>query len=219
MEKEFSQLKTLLNESCQEQKNKHCFVMGEINTNQVIMQQCGIGKVNSAIGAVEMINQYHPDLIISTGVAGGADPQMTPLDVVVGTHYYYHDVYCGSEVEYGQFVGMPPYFTSPREIIDKALHLDTQSTIYSGSIVSGDWFVDSKEKMQAIINHFPQAKAVDMESCSIAHTCYVYGVPFVSFRIISDVPLKDEKASQYFDFWDRMANGSFQVTKQLLENL
>lgn len=219
MEKEFSQLKTLLNESRQEQKNKHCFVMGEINTNQVIMQQCGIGKVNSAIGAVEMINQYHPDLIISTGVAGGADPQMNPLDVVVGTHYYYHDVYCGSEVEYGQFVGMPPYFTSPREIIDKALHLDTQSTIYSGSIVSGDWFVDSKEKMQAIINHFPQAKAVDMESCSIAHTCYVYGVPFVSFRIISDVPLKDEKASQYFDFWDRMANGSFQVTKQLLENL
>lgn len=219
MEKEFSQLKTLLNESHQEQKNHLSFVIGEIGTNQVIMQQCGIGKVNSAIGAVEMINQYHPDLIISTGVAGGADPQMNPLDVVVGTHYYYHDVYCGSEVEYGQFVGMPPYFTSPREIIDKALHLDTQSTIYSGSIVSGDWFVDSKEKMQAIINHFPQAKAVDMESCSIAHTCYVYGVPFVSFRIISDVPLKDEKASQYFDFWDRMANGSFQVTKQLLENL
>lgn len=219
MEKEFTQLKTLLDESHTEQKNKHEFVIGEAGSNQVFMQQCGIGKVNAAIGAVEMIDNYHPDLIISTGVAGGADVEMNPLDVVVGTRYYYHDVYCGSEVDYGQFVGMPPYFTSPCEVVEKALQIDTENTIHSGVIVSGDWFVDSKEKMQAIIHSFPEAKAVDMESCSIAHTCYLYQVPFVSFRIISDIPLKDEKASQYFDFWERTANGSFQVTKQFLTKL
>lgn len=219
MEKEFTQLKTLLDESHTEQKNKHEFVIGEIGSNQVFMQQCGIGKVNAAIGAVEMINSYHPDLIISTGVAGGADVEMNPLDVVVGTRYYYHDVYCGSEVDYGQFVGMPPYFTSPQEIVEKALHLETENKIHRGTIVSGDWFVDTKEKMQDIVNHFPQAKAVDMESCSIAQVCYLYDVAFVSFRIISDVPLKDEKASQYFDFWERTANGSFQVTKQFLTKL
>lgn len=219
MEKEFKQLKTLLDESHQEQKNKHKFVIGKIGNNQVFMQQCGIGKVNSAIGAVEMINSYHPDLIISTGVAGGVDVEMNPLDVVVGTQYHYHDVYCGSNVEYGQLVGLPPYFTSPQEIVEKALNVKTENKIYSGIIVSGDWFVDSKEKIQAIVNSFPQAKAVDMESCSIAQTCYLYDVPFLSFRLISDVPLKDEKASQYFDFWDRMADGSFQVTKQLLLSL
>lgn len=216
MEKEFKQLKTLLDESRTEQKNKHEFVIGEIGNNQVFMQQCGIGKVNSAIGAVEMINNYHPDLIISTGVAGGVDVEMNPLDVVVGTQYHYHDLYCGSEVEYGQLVGMPPYFTSPQKIVERALNVKTDNKIYSGIIVSGDWFVDSKEKMQAIVNSFPQAIAVDMESCSIAHTCYLYDVPFLSFRLISDIPLKDEKAAQYFDFWDRMADGSFQVTKQLL---
>lgn len=216
MEKEFKQLKTLLDESRTEQKNKYKFVIGEIGNNQVFMQQCGIGKVNSAIGAVEMINNYHPDLIISTGVAGGVDVEMNPLDVVVGTQYHYHDLYCGSEVEYGQLVGMPPYFTSPQDIVEKAVNVKTDNKIYSGIIVSGDWFVDSKEKMQAIVNSFPQAIAVDMESCSIAHTCYLYEVPFLSFRLISDIPLKDEKAAQYFDFWDRMADGSFQVTKQLL---
>lgn len=216
MEKEFKQLKTLLDESRTEQKNKYKFVIGEIGNNQVFMQQCGIGKVNSAIGAVEMINNYHPDLIISTGVAGGVDVEMNPLDVVVGTQYHYHDLYCGSEVEYGQLVGMPPYFTSPQKIVERALNVKTDNKIYSGIIVSGDWFVDSKEKMQAIVNSFPQAIAVDMESCSIAHTCYLYDVPFLSFRLISDIPLKDEKAAQYFDFWDRMADGSFQVTKQLL---
>jgi adenosylhomocysteine nucleosidase len=86
-------------------------------------------------------------------------------------------------------------------------------------MVSGDWFVDTKEKMREILSHFPDAKAVDMESCSIAQTCYIYKVPFLSFRIISDIPLKDTDASQYFDFWNRMAEGSFNVTRRFLGKL
>lgn len=73
--------------------------------------------------------------------------------------------------------------------------------------------------MRAILDDHPEAVAVDMESCSIAQVCHIYGVRFVSFRIISDIPLKDTKASQYFDFWDRMAQGSFDVTRTMLEAL
>ncbi len=91
--------------------------------------------------------------------------------------------------------------------------------IHAGQIVSGEWFVDSKEKMRSILEHFPHAMAVDMESCSIAQTCHIYKTPFISFRIISDVPLKDTKAQQYFDFWAKMAEGSFNVTKAFLEKL
>lgn len=227
MDKEFTQLKTLLDDSRTERKNKKDFVIGEIGNNQIFMQQCGIGKVNSAIGAVEMINNYHPDLIVSTGVAGGVQTEMNPLDVIIGTRYYYHDVYCGDEVNYGQFVGMPPYFSTNKELVKKAIESVENSDlfhqgnnkVYSGSIVSGDWFVNTKEKMQSILEKFPKAMAVDMESCSIAQTCYIYRVAFISFRIISDVPLKDQNASQYFDFWNRLAEGSFNATKSFLTNI
>lgn len=219
MEKEFAQLKSLLSENRTEKQRGKDFVIGNIGSNEVIMQQCGIGKVNSAVGTVEMINSYQPDLIISTGVAGGADAAMNPLDVVVGTSYAYHDLYCGSDVEYGQLPGLPAQFHTLHELTVKALSIDSDVNIYSGMIVSGDWFVDSQEKMRDILSHFPNAKGVDMESCSIAHTCHLYDVPFISFRIISDVPLKDDKASQYFDFWERMANGSFEVTRKFLEIL
>ncbi len=227
MEKEFVQLKTLLDEQHAEQHHGKHFVLGNLGNNEIIMQQCGIGKVNSTIGAVELINQYHPDLVISTGVAGGADVQMNIMDVVVSTECTYHDVYCGSEVEYGQLIGTPARFTSPKELVAKAVSLSAQPTasspaanqIHAGLIVSGDWFVDTKEKMASILSLFPQAKAVDMESCSIAHTCHLYHTPFISFRIISDIPLKDNKASQYFDFWARLAEGSFNVTKRFLETL
>lgn len=222
MEKELAQLKTLLEESETERHNNKDFIIGKSGNNMVIMQQCGIGKVNSAIGTVELINNYHPDVIISTGCAGGADTSLNVMDVVVSTECTYHDAYCGSECEYGQIMGMPAKYLSPKDLVEKAVlanekHPDLH--IKAGHIVSGEWFVDSQEKMKAILEKFPKATAVDMESCSIAQTCHIYKIPFISFRIISDVPLKDNKAAQYFDFWSRMAEGSFNVTKTFLQAL
>lgn len=210
MDKEYNQLKAL----------------GDINGKEIIVEKCGIGKVNSALGALEMIKQHKPDLIISSGCAGGADTSLNVGDVVVASSCVYHDAYCGENCEFGQILGMPARFDAPKEFVDKALSLNNifaqqglELKVKSGLTVSGEWFVDSQDKMRSIMEHFPEATAVDMESCSIAQTCYKYNVPFVSFRIISDVPLKDHKAQMYFDFWDRMADGSFEVTKDFIEAL
>ena len=219
MDKEFAQLRSLLENEKTERHNNLTFVTGSIAHNDLVLLQCGIGKVNSTIGTVETITRYAPQLVVSTGVAGGADVEMNPLDVVVGTQYAYHDLYCGTDVAYGQLPGLPPCFDAAPEMVRRALDIRGETPIHEGLIVSGDWFVDSKEKMESILQHFPQAKAVDMESCSIAHTCHRYGTPFVSFRIISDVPLKDEKAAQYFGFWERMANGSFAVVSQFVKSI
>lgn len=219
MDKEFAQLATLLDHQEKEVHSQNEFILGSVEEKDIVLQKCGIGKVNSAIGTVEMIRNYHPDLIISSGCAGGADPQLNVGDVVVATQCVYHDAYCGDNVSFGQIMGMPERYDTSQELIDKALSMTCKETIRAGLTVSGDWFVDSREKMQDIIYHFPEAKAVDMESCSVAQTCYLYDTPFVSFRIISDVPLKDCKAAQYFDFWASMADGSFDVTRNFLKTL
>jgi MTA/SAH nucleosidase len=190
------------------------------NDSNIVLQKCGIGKVNAAIGATMMIEKHHPDVIISSGCAGGADPSLNVGDVVVAMETTYHDAYCGDNCAYGQIMGMPKRY----ELADKLIAIVQQfgsdcHAITMGLTVSGDWFVDSREKMREIMQRFPEAKAVDMESCSIAQVCYTFGVPFVSFRIISDVPLKDHKAEMYFDFWDRLADGSFDVTYRFVERL
>ena len=217
MDKELAQLLTLLTDPKDEIKHGKVFYIGTIGDKTVVIQKCGIGKVNSAIGTVEMIDNYHPDLIISSGCAGGADPSLEVGNVVVSTECCYHDAYCGTEQAYGQIMGMPERFVSPTDLVEKAMHLDCDVKVVKGLVVSGEWFVDSRAKMRDIVSHFPEAMAVDMESCSIAQTCYIYKVPFVSFRIVSDVPLRVNKAQMYFDFWARMADGSFQVTKHFLE--
>ena len=190
----------------------------------VRVEKCGIGKVNAALGAQRMINEFHPDCIISSGCAGGNGDDINVQDVVISAELCYHDVYCGRAIDdttiYGQVQGLPARFQADPYLLNKAVNLQTTDiALHPGLIVTGDWFVDSKDKMREIVGHFPEAKAVDMESCAIAQTCYINKVPFISFRVISDVPLRDTDASQYHNFWDTIAEHSFQVTKTFVESL
>ena len=212
MDKELHQLQSVFSES------------GE----DILVRKCGIGKVNAALGAQRMINEFHPDCIISSGCAGGNGDDINIQDVVVSTLLAYHDVYCGSAIDdttvYGQVQGLPARFEADAFLLRKSEELQVKSekfpiAIHSGLIVTGDWFVDSKEKAREIIAHFPEAKAIDMESAAIAQTCFLNNVPFISFRVISDKPLCDTDASQYHDFWNTIAENSFQVTKAFVEKV
>ena len=192
--------------------------------SDVLVQKCGIGKVNAALGAQKMINEFHPDVIISSGCAGGNGDDINVQDIVVSSELCYHDVYCGKAIDdttvYGQVQGLPARYQADSELLRKAISLPTSNIrLHPGLIVTGDWFVDSKDKMREIIGHFPEAKAVDMESCAIAQTCYVNNVKFISFRVVSDIPLRDTDASQYHDFWNTVAENSFQTTRAFVESL
>lgn len=211
MDKEYAQLKE---------------IAASIQKHEIVLAKCGIGKVNAALGAAEMIRQHHPDVIISSGCAGGNGDDINIQDVVVSSQLVYHDVYCGKAIDdttiYGQVQGLPARFEADAHLLEVAKSLNLQSStlnLHPGLIVTGDWFVDTKEKARSIIELFPEAKAIDMESAAIAQTCYIYKVPFISFRIISDIPLRDTDASQYHDFWNTIADRSFQVTKTFIEKL
>ena len=201
--------------------------------SDVVVRKCGIGKVNAALGAQQLINEERPDVIVSSGCAGGNGDEVNVQDVVASTELCYHDMYCGTAIDnttvYGQVQGMPARFKADPYLLNKALELSSKLSaltaqssplkVHPGLIVTGDWFVDTKEKMRQIVGLFPEAKAVDMESCAIAQTCYINKVPFISFRVISDIPLRDTDASQYHDFWATIAQNSFMVTRTFVESL
>ena len=241
MDKEFNALSSLLadkkemqilGKNCIEGKlplmqNAECRMQNqrsaaEGKANEVLIMQSGIGKVNAAIGVMNMINTFKPDVVVSSGCAGGADINLEIGDVVVSSSCQYHDVYCGPENLAGQVQGMPSEFETPQELVDKALSVNevlSDTKVVAGKIATGDWFVDSVDKMKLIHSDVADAKAVDMESCAIAQTCFVNNIPFVSFRVISDIPLKENNAADYADFWATMAEKSFTVNKEFLNRL
>ena len=217
MDKEFRRISELLDGQKREEDGGRIFVRGMLGDNELVLHQCGIGKVNAAVGVSEMIRRYSPDLVVSTGCAGGGRTDMEVMDVVVSTELTYHDVYCGEAIGktvYGQVQGMPARYKSPIDLVEKAKSVSPR--VHAGLIVTGDWVGDSREKLREIVGHSPEAAAVDMESAAIAQTCHIYNIPFISFRVISDIPLKDNNASQYHDFWNTIADNSFETTKEFL---
>ena len=180
----------------------------------------GIGKAGAARAATEFILREHPDCIVNSGCAGGIGADVRVFDIVVGTQYAYHDVDCGDGFLPGQLQGEPQRFDADPALLQTALSVQAGRPLHAGLICSGDQFLTTPEDDARVLAIYPDALACDMESTAIAQVCRHYGVPFLSFRLISDVHRSHEEAEAgYRDFWERIADDSFTFVRQLLERL
>lgn len=214
MDSEYQQLTALLGGSSH----------GVINGNTIVLNRCGIGKVNAALGTQSFILEHRPDCIISTGVAGGIDGALQVMDVVVAAHTVYHDVWCGDGNAYGQVQGLPARYPAHPLLTESAMAVQPQLpegiTLHMGLTCTGDQFITSRPELDAIKAQFPEGLAVDMESAAIAQTCHIHQVPFLSLRIVSDTPGNTpDHMQQYQNFWSTLGQKAFQVIRQVLQAL
>ena len=219
MSSEREQLLSLMSHVTHEQQGIFTMSIGQMGDNTLYVMECGIGKVNAAVGATNLILGVQPDVIISTGVAGGIDAQVDVMQVVASNEIVYHDVWCGMGNAYGQIQGLPERFQANSSLLQVALSVSGETKVHAGLICSGDKFITDRTELDEIKKNFPQGMAVDMESGAIAQVCHLYNVPFISFRIISDTPGADNHWQQYENFWGEMANRSFFVVRDFLNSL
>ncbi len=213
MSKEIASIKNILSNP----KEQDGYIRGTLNDKEIILTQSGIGKVCAAVKTTELIDKFQPDCVINSGVAGGVGDNVKQMDIVVGTKTVYNDVWCLEPNAYGQVQDFPLYFEADTSLIEKIKESDV---VYKGLITSGDKFISGIEGAKNIRKLFDDALAVDMESCAVAQVCYMKKTPFISLRIISDNPLRsNDNHQQYADFWGEMANKSFAVLKNLLNNI
>ena len=214
MSKELALLTPLLENKETVALDGYEFTTGRIGNHEIIAMECGIGKVNAAMGTYALLSHFSLNLVLSTGVAGGADPSANVMDVVIADRIAYHDVWCGPETIPGQAAGMPVFFTSCPDVT--AL-LPESDSVKHGLLCSGDMFIDSIEQVREIKRKFSDALAVDMESAAIAHVCFKKGVPFFCMRVISDSPgAGHNNAVQYDNFWTTAPEHTFALVKKLL---
>lgn len=212
MDKEMRLLLPLLEAPSKITVNGVVFHTGKIGSHKAVVCKCGIGKVNAAIGALSLIDTFHPDMVINSGIAGGTG-KAGILEVVVADSVAYHDVWCGEGTALGQADGCPQFF-------ECALSEDVRARIpgtRGGLVVSGDAFITDAADVERILKIYPDAVAVEMESAAIAHVCHLKNVPFVCIRVISDTPGCEDHLSQYANFWEDAPEHTFAAVKALLE--
>lgn len=188
---------------------------GRIGERDVVATQCGIGKVNAAVGALTLIDNFHPDAVVNTGIAGGTGNGADVLDVVIGEEIGYHDVWCGPGNAPGQVQGHPERYSCATGLFDIASLADDPK-VKTGLIASGDKFVSTPDDLAAVLRVQPLAVAVDMESGAIAQVCHIKGVPFLAIRVVSDTPGVDNHLEQYGDFWSLAPQSTFGILNRIL---
>ena len=189
MSAEVEALKAILKDKSVENISGVEFVCGKLSGKDVVVAQCGIGKVFAAISAQTMIIRYGVSAIINTGVAGTLSDKIGILDFAVSSAVVQHDMDTTA-------IGDAPGLISGINIVQipAAQKLCTRAAQIAeeqgnnarlGIIASGDQFINNAAKKAYIRDTFG-AIACEMEGASIGQVCYVNGVDFVIIRCISD---------------------------------
>lgn len=219
MEKERQLILPLIEDIREEKLEGLKIFCGKLFSHDIIVAKCGIGKVNSAINTYKIIEKFHPDLLINTGVAGGASFNTKIGDLLVADYVAYHDVWCGPGTEYGVADGMDVFMECDSKVISCAHKLFDGKRLLVGLICSGDKFITSEREILKIRSNFPEVLAVDMESASIGQVCMMEGVPFNIIRVVSDTPGSGDNLEDYKNFWTEAPEKTFNAVKEIIKSL
>lgn len=187
------------------------FFSGKLGSTDAVVVMCGIGKVAAAICAQAMIDTFHPDALINTGVAGGVAPGLSQGDLVIAVDAVQHDFdlrafgYAkGYMPVWGRDKDHPSGFPADEVLAEKLIAASNTLGYHAirGRIVSGDVFVADAALKQSLAGDFG-ASAAEMEGAAIAQTAWQNGVPFAIIRAISD--LADGSAALSFDEFEQIA--------------
>lgn len=191
------------------------FVCGTLWGHPAVVAVSGVGKVNAAICTQTMIMRFEPRFIINSGVAGGIDPSLNICDTVVASTVIQHDMDTSP-------LGDPVGFISGLDLVEIPADADLTEKLYNaatetgthtitGKIVSGDQFINSRDKKNYLKFTFG-ASACEMESAAIGHTCYKNEVPFAILRTISD-NADDSSHLSYTEFVQAAADNLEKIMK------
>ncbi len=196
------------------------FVSGMLEGKEVVTAVCGIGKVFAAMCAQTMILRYKPDCIVNTGVAGTLTDKLTIGSIAVSSAVVQHDMDTSA---LGDPVGMisginKVLLPASGDLCDQLSACATVLGIRTetGVIASGDQFISSSEKKDAIVKTFG-AIACEMEGAAIGQVCYVNRVPFCVLRAISD-SADGSSHMDYPTFVGMAAEQSVKLLRTFLKN-
>ena len=191
MEEEVSRLKEQMIDVTVKEKAGMEFFRGVLSGKPVVVVRSGIGKVNAGICTQILVDDYHIDYVINTGIAGSLKSVIDIGDIVVSTDTLQHDVDAlGFGYPLGQISRMDTLsFPADKKLVELAQEVcrevNPEIHVYAGRVVSGDQFISDKATKQRIIDNF-DGYCTEMEGAAIAQAAYLNKIPYVVLRAISD---------------------------------
>lgn len=222
MEPEVAILKAKLTNAQTHSHAGYTFYQGQLEGNDVVIVQSGIGKVAAALATAILIDRFQPDYVVNTGSAGGFDASLKVGDIVVSAEVRYHDVdVTAFGYEIGQLPANPPAYIADETLVNAAktgIEALTNINAMVGLITTGDTFMTKADDIAKARANFPTMAAVEMEGAAIAHTCHQFNIPFVIIRSLSDIAGKESPTS-FDEYLETASVNSSQLVLNMLNAL
>lgn len=199
--------------------NEFTFRRAELFGQKTVIVKSGIGKVFAAMVCERLIDEFDPQAVIFTGVAGALNKGLDIGDVVLSKSCIQHDI---DAQALGFMRGAIPYtehrvFEADENLLSIARQTRLRGKkIIEGRILTGDQFITKKDMRdhEYLIDEL-KGDAIEMEGGSIAQVCTLNKVPFLIVRTVSDKA--DGTAVEDFNkFLPVVARNSFNVVKNIL---
>ncbi len=215
------------------------FWTGRLKGRRVVVARSGVGKVNAAVTATLLQVHFHPAEVIFSGIAGAANPELRPGDLVIAEKTAQHDY--GNVTAKGlerkgarcpiSGARNPIFFHADPRLLKAALEakdrvrfdpIDHGSgphapRVVQGVVATGDIFVALPAKRDELRRELG-ADAIEMEGAAVAQVCYQWKIPCLVIRSISDTA--DEKAAgDMLTFLAPAARNSALFVAALVEHL
>lgn len=151
-----------------------------------------IGKVHTAVYLTKMIEELDIERIFNIGTSGGIDKDLTTKDVIIASKVGYYDVdVTDFDYKLGQMCGCPLYFDCDLDYVKSHLK-ENDLSIKEGIVLSGDIFMNREKYLKSnLVLLKDHILACEMESGAVGQVCYLYKIPFVIIRSISDIVTRD----------------------------
>lgn len=199
------------------------FVSGKVGNVDVVVCQSGVGKVNMAMATQGLIDEYKPDYVLNTGIAGSLDAKIDIGDVVLATEAVEHDMHVGDfGYPKGQVPGLDvlafPCDEKLRKLAkDSCEKVNPDIKVFEGRVLTGDIFVSASDVKKGLIDEF-HGLCTEMEGAALAHVAYLNKIPCLILRVISDKA--DNSATvDYPTFENKAAADSLRLTNEFIRRL
>ncbi|HEY5585341.1 MAG TPA: 5'-methylthioadenosine/adenosylhomocysteine nucleosidase [Ruminiclostridium sp.] len=197
------------------------YYLGKLFGKDVVLVFSKCGKVAAASTVTTLIEMFKVNLVLFTGVAGGADKALNIGDIVIADRLVQHDMDASALPGFRKFeiplLGIDTFKSSDKMVSlakhsaqhyiseymrDDVSQCDLEEfnivlpNVVVGTVASGDQFVADSQKVRSLVNEISNLKCIEMEGAAVAQVCYEHNVDYMVFRVISDKA--DEHASINF---------------------
>jgi len=197
------------------------YYLGKLFGKEAVLVFSKCGKVAAASTVTTLIEIFKVNLVLFTGVAGGADKALNIGDIVIADRLVQHDMDASALPGFKKFeiplLGIDIFKASDKMVslakhsaqhyISEYMKYDVSQSnleefnigipnVVVGTVASGDQFVADSQKVMSLVNEISNLKCIEMEGAAVAQVCYEHNVDYIIFRVISDKA--DEHASINF---------------------